>query len=55
MNSTDKSIAFVCRRCGITHKSTGNFTTSVIEIDSETLAEVDTIALVSECPDCWKD
>jgi hypothetical protein len=53
MKSSNASILLICRNCGIKHSAMGSFITSSIEVDSETLAEVDTITLVKECPDCW--
>jgi len=48
-----REILIVCRMCGVKYSAKGRYTTSSIEVDSETLAEVDTISLIKECPDCW--
>lgn len=53
MGSIEPKTLLICRTCGITHRTKGNYTISTLEVDSETMAEVDTIALVKECPDCW--
>ena len=53
MKSTDPRVLLICRKCAVKHSAMGNHMTSSIEVDSETLSEVDTIALVKECPDCW--
>lgn len=50
---SNAKILIVCRQCGVKHSALGRYTTSSIEVDSETLAEIDTISLVKECPDCW--
>lgn len=52
-NAVSNKILLVCRQCGVRHSALGNFVTSSIEVDAATLAEVDTITLVNECPDCW--
>jgi len=54
MGSIKAKTLLICRTCGISHRAEGNYTISTLEVDSETMAEVDTIALVKECPDCWK-
>lgn len=53
MGSIEPKTLLICRTCGITHRTKGNYTISTLEVDSETMAEVDTITLVKECPDCW--
>jgi hypothetical protein len=53
MGSNSSKVLLICRQCGIKHSVQGKFITSTIEVDAETLAEVDTITLVKECPDCW--
>ena len=47
------SSIFICRQCSVLHGVKGNFATAIIELDSETYSEINTINLVSECPDCW--
>ena len=53
-NKTSSKILLICRNCGVKHSALGKYATSSIEVDSETLAEVDTISLLKECPDCWE-
>lgn len=52
-NTTSTKVLLICRKCGIKYSAFGNHMTSSIEVDAETMAEVDTISLVKECPDCW--
>lgn len=54
MKSTDSKILLICRNCGVRHSVAGDFKVSILEVESETFAEIDTIALVKECPDCWQ-
>ena len=54
MKSTDSKILLICRNCGVRHSVEEKFSISIIEVESETLAEIDTVALVKECPDCWQ-
>jgi hypothetical protein len=52
-NGISAKILLICRQCGVSHSIKGKYATSTIEVDSETLNEIDTISLVKECPDCW--
>lgn len=47
------SSIFICRQCAVKHAVKGWTMTSIIEMDSETYNEIETIHLVQECPDCW--